>query len=194
LILLMLDRPKQALKDAEAVVVAWPDNSDGYVRKARALSALGRRAEAHAVLEQAEETVGADSYLLFWRADLLVDDYEYESALVQIRRSVQMEDANHFDHRLHAEIALWLNRTDEARGAINLAIEDNPNDPHISFVDALVMLSEGEYKPAERRFDEAIKVGLPEDYLPDFLEALVAEGRFMQAIAMRLRYGLSTQG
>ncbi|MBO9436818.1 tetratricopeptide repeat protein [Ruegeria sp. R13_0] len=194
LILLMLDRPKQALKDAEAVVVAWPDNSDGYVRKARALSALDRRAEAHAVLEQAEETVGAESYLLFWRADLLVDDYEYEAALVQIRRSVQMEDANHFDHRLHAEIALWLNKTNEARGAINLAIEDNPNDPHISFVDALVMLSEGEYKPAELRFDEAIKVGLPEDYLPDFLEALVAEGRFMQAIAMRLRYGLSTQG
>ncbi|MFY2822724.1 tetratricopeptide repeat protein [Ruegeria sp. MALMAid1280] len=194
LILLMLDRPKQAKKDAEAVIAAWPDSTDGYVRKARALSALGRRAEAHQILETAEENIGADSYLLFWRADLLVDDFEYEAALVQIRRSVRMEDANHFDHRLHAEIALWLNKTVEARGAIDLALADNPDDTHLHFVDALVMLSEGEFKAAERRFDDAITTGLSEDYLPEFLEALVAEGRFMQAIAMRLRYATSTQG
>ncbi|MES0863943.1 tetratricopeptide repeat protein [Ruegeria sp. SCPT10] len=194
LILLMLDRPKQALADAEAVINATPDEADGYVRKARALSAMGRRAKAHEVLQTAEEMAGPNSYLLYWRADLLAADYEFEAALVQIRRSVKRDDANHIDHRFHAEIALWLDKTTEARGAINRALKLSPDEPYTQYVNALVMLNEGQFKAAESTFDMAIEAGLSEDYLGDFLSALVAEGRIVQALRMRVRYSNGNQG
>ncbi len=188
LILLMLDRPKQALKDAEAVIAAKPDDADGYVRKARALSVLGRRSEAHSVLANAENRAGPSSYLLYWRASLLADDLDYAPALTQIRRSVEREDADHFDHRLHAEIALWLDRKEEARGAINRALKLNPEGSYIQFTNALVLLGEGKFDTAEKTFDAAIQAGLSEDNLSEFLSSLVAEGRFVQAIRMRVRY------
>ncbi|WP_420586294.1 tetratricopeptide repeat protein [Ruegeria sp.] len=194
LILLMLNRPKQALKDAEAVIAAGPEDEDGYVRKARALSALGRRAEAHYVLETAEEKAGPSGYLLYWRADLLADDHDFSAALDQIRRSVAFDDASHFNHRLHAEIALWLEKVDEAREAIDLALQGNPGEPYLQFVEARVMIGEGEFKAAETAFDAAVEAGLPEERLSDFLTDLVVEGRFMQALSMRLRYSTATQG
>ena len=188
LILLMLDRPKLALNDAEAVIAASPDDADGYVRKARALSELGRRAEAHQVLEKAEGITGPSSYLLFWRASLLTDDHDYDAALVQIRRSVDLDDANHFDHRLHAEIALWLDHTKEARQAIDLALKESPDIPYIQYVNALVLVSEGQYQSAETSFDAAVNAGLSDHYLDDFIAALIEEGQFTQAIKTRVRH------
>ncbi|RBW53107.1 tetratricopeptide repeat protein [Ruegeria sp. A3M17] len=188
LILLMLDRPKQALKDAEAVIEAEPDDTDGYVRKARALSDLGQRSQAHEVLELAESRVGPGSYLLYWRANLLADDLDYEAALFHIRRSVALEGADRFDHRLHADIALGLGHTDEARDAIDQALGLHPDGEFEQYTNALVMLAEDRFDAAESMFDSATAAGLHQDYLGDFLVALVAEGRFMQAIKMRARY------
>lgn len=188
LILLMLDRPKQALKDAEAVIEAEPDDTDGYVRKARALSDLGQRSQAHEVLELAESRVGQGSYLLYWRASLLADDLEYEAALFHIRRSVALEGADRFDHRLHADIALGLGYTDEARDAIDQALGLYPDGEFEQYTNALVLLVEDRFDAAESMFDSATAAGLHQDYLGDFLAALVAEGRFMQAIKMRARY------
>ncbi|WP_282151892.1 tetratricopeptide repeat protein [Ruegeria atlantica] len=188
LILLMLDRPKQALKDAEAVIEAEPDDTDGYVRKARALSDLGQRSQAHEVLELAESRVGPGSYLLYWRASLLADDLEYEAALFHIRRSVALEGADRFDHRLHADIALGLGYTDEARDAIDQALGLYPDGEFERYTNALVLLAEDRFDAAESMFDSATAAGLHQDYLGDFLAALVAEGRFMQAIKMRARY------
>lgn len=188
LILLMLDRPKQALKDAEAVIEAEPDDTDGYVRKARALSDLGQRSQAHEVLELAESRVGPGSYLLYWRASLLADDLEYEAALFHIRRSVALEGADRFDHRLHADIALGLGYTDEARDAIDQALGLYPDGEFEQYSNALVLLAEDRFDAAESMFDSATAAGLHQDYLGDFLAALVAEGRFMQAIKMRARY------
>lgn len=189
LILLMLDRPKQALKDAEAVIAAKPNDADGYVRKARALSDLGQRAKAHLVLEEAENRAGPGSYLLYWRASLFADDLDYPAALFHIRRSVALEGADRFDHRLHADIALWLEHTEEARAAIERALDLYPGGEFEQYTNALVMVAEGRFDEAEAAFDAASQAGLPEDYLGDFLSALVAEGRFLQAIMMRARYG-----
>lgn len=188
LILLMLDRPKQALKDAEAVIAAKPENADGYVRKARALSELGLRSEAHSVLEAAESQVGSSNYLVFWRARLLVDDHNYDEALIHIRRSIKLDGADYIDHRLHAEVALWLDDLREARGAIDQALSLNPDAPYVQYVDALVLSREGDFEAAEDRFDNAIKAGLSRGYLSDFLSVLVGEGRFIQAIKLRVRY------
>ena len=191
LVLLMLDRPKQALKDAEAVIEYKPNDADGYVRKARALSDLGQRAQAHKVLEDAENRAGPGSYLLYWRASLLADDLDFDAALSHIRRGAVLSDADRFDHRLHAEIALWLGHTDEARDAIDRALELFPDGEFEQFTNALVLLNEGRFDTAESTFDSAMAAGLPEDYLSDFLSELVAEGRFLQAIKMRARYGNS---
>ncbi|MEX0316298.1 MAG: tetratricopeptide repeat protein [Ruegeria sp.] len=188
LILLNLDRPKQALKDADAVIEAWPEADDGYVRKARALVALGRGSEANELLTGAEKHAGASSYLLFWRAKLLADDGDYVAALTQIERSVALEEADHYDHRLHAEIAMELDRLPQARAAIDRALQLKPGDSYTQFINALVLLREERFEQGEAAFDAAIEAGLHGDYLGDFLSALVDKSRFMQAIQMRVRY------
>lgn len=194
LILLMLGRPKQAIKDADAVIAARPEDEDGYVRKARALAALGRRSEASILLAVAESLVGESSYLLYWRAQLASDDAEFHAALRHIRRSVAREDASHFDHRLHAEIALKIDRDTEARTAIDRALALRPDKAYVQYVNALVLVHESQFKEGEAAFDGAIEAGLDEDYLGDFLSALVRENRFVQAIQMRVRYSNRAKG
>lgn len=188
LILLMLDRPKQALKDADAVIEARPDDSDGYVRRARALSALGRRSEAHKVLDEAKSRAGESGYLVYWQASLLADDAEFNAALALIRRGVEMDGADHFDHRLHAEIALELDKIPEARDAIDRSLALGPSDSFGQFINAMILIEEENFVQAEEIFDGAIDAGLSEEYLEDFMSALISHGRFMQAIKMRVRY------
>jgi len=188
LILLNLGRPKQALIDAEAVIDAWPDDADGYVRKARALSEMGRRGAAHGVLEKGESRAGASSYLLFWRAYMYFEDGDFDEAQSQIRRSVKRADSNHFDHRLQAEIALAQGNLALARAAIDKSLHVAPEESYAQFVNALVLLEEQKFELSEQTFDQAISAGLSTDNLTDFLSALVVHGRFVQAIRVRVRY------
>ena len=66
--------------------------------------------------------------------------------------------------------------------------------PYVQYVNALVQLSEGEFTAAENTFDTAVAAGLSLDHLSDFLAALVVEGRFIQALQMRVRYSDANQG
>ncbi|WP_372570414.1 tetratricopeptide repeat protein [Ruegeria jejuensis] len=188
LILLMLNRPKQAIKDADAVIAAWPDDDDGYVRKARAFDALGRRSEANAVLTAASRRADETSYLLFWQARLATDECDYATALKFIERSIKHEDASFHDHRLHAEIALGLKWVSLAREAIDQALYLRPGDSFVLYTNALVLIQEQRFEEAESAFDSAIDAGLDAEYLGDFLSALVGKGRFMQTIQVRVRY------
>ena len=188
LILLKLERSKQSLKDADTVIAAWPDSSSGYVRKARALRALGRGQEALALLEDADERLEPDSYLIYWRANFLLEDGRAEEALAQIYRSLGIDDTDHFDHTLKTRIALQIGEVAVARRSIDAALRLYPDGEWPFFYDALVMVAEDRFDEAEARFDMAVEAGLPDSKLEEFLKALVGKSQFLQAVQMRVRY------
>ncbi|MEM6762365.1 MAG: tetratricopeptide repeat protein, partial [Pseudomonadota bacterium] len=55
MILLALDRPAAALRDADKFLQDRPESAIGYVRKGRALDALGRTMDALAVMSEARD-------------------------------------------------------------------------------------------------------------------------------------------
>ncbi len=188
LILLRLDRPRQAMKDAEKLVALGPEQPDGYVYVARARDALGKREDAIRGLEAAAKHLQETTFLNYWRAWMLFQDEAFDEALQIARRTSGMADADAVDYQLHARIALELNALDEAGEMIDKALKDNTNSSWIRYYQALYLVARGEFDRAERTYDTAIVAGLPDWTLSDFLSALVKKDRFMQAIKMRIRY------
>ena len=188
LILLNLDRPTQALKDGERVVALLPENSDGYVRVARAQKALGRMADAMVTLSVAHDIVGYETYLSYWRAHLLFDDSQYDNALEVLDEIFEHDDAGYYEHELKSQILLTVSRYEDARAAVDVALAAYPQEPWLIYYDALTQVGEGAYAAAEARFDAAIKAGLPREELTYFLEQLVGAAQYVQAIKLRVRY------
>ncbi|MHA6263196.1 tetratricopeptide repeat protein [Arenibacterium sp. CAU 1754] len=188
LILYYLDRPKRALKDADAVISARPDWHEGYVRKARVLASMGRRADALSLLEETDEKLGHNAFLVYWRARLLLDDGRNRDALTQIDRNLALDGADHFDNMLQVRIALRLEDVALARKAIDRTLKMRPKWHWVLYYDALVLVEEGKYEAAETRFDAAVDAGLTREKLPDFLKALIGQSQFTQAVRMRARY------
>ena len=186
-----LDHPKMALKDAEAVIELRPDWSEGFVRKARALDALGQRQEALALLAGADSRIANDDFLIYWRASLLLDDGQLEPAMEQIARNADGPDADFHDYLLQARIALQLEDQIVARSAIDSALSLRPKDRWALFYDAQVLVAEQSFFSAEASFDAAVSAGLAKSNLPEFLQALIGKGQLVQAIRMRARYALT---
>ncbi len=170
------------------MIAAWPDSNSGYVRKARALRALGRGREALALLEETDERLEPDSYLIYWRANFLLEDNRAEDALEQIDRSLAIDDTDHFGHTLKTRIALHIGYVTVARHSIDAALRLDPDGEWPFFYDALVMVAEDRFDEAEARFDVPVEAGLPNSKLAGFLKALVGKSQFVQAIQMRVRY------
>jgi len=188
LILLYLDRPKQALKDGQFVMKSLPDDADGYVRVARAFDDLGRREDAIVLLSNANAQIGYNSYLIYWLSTMLFYEDRNAKALAQINRVVAKGDADFFDYHLQSRIAVDLGDFELARQANDQALALEDDDIWARYYDARILVAEGEFDKAEIEFDRAVAAGLPRKNLKDFLSVLVGEGRFMQAIQMRVRY------
>lgn len=181
---------KMALKDAEATIAVREDWSEGYVRKARAMARLGQRQAAFDLLAQTEARIGADAFLIYWHARLLLDEGRTDDALTEIRRNTDSDEVDFHDHLLLAQIALERDDGVLARAAIDKALAARPEDNWALFYAARVLLAERDFEAAEAGFDAAVAAGLPESQLSEFLTALIAEGRMVQAIRMRARYAI----
>ncbi len=188
LILLRLDRPRQALKDADRMIADWPARADGYVYRARAQNALGRRGVAIDELAQAATDLDPTAFLIYWRAWYLYLENEYAAALDLIRQSVDLPGRDSSDDRLHARIALGAGALEEAQTMIDQALQAEPNSRWSLYYKSLIQVAAQAFDAGEASFDQARAQGLPARYLPDFLAALVAEGQFLQAINMRVRH------
>ncbi|CUH52499.1 tetratricopeptide repeat protein [Shimia marina] len=188
LILLNLGRPAQAMRDGETIVALLPDNSDGYVRVARAQAQMGRTGDAFATLETAKDKLGYEAYLNYWRASLLFDDGQNQAALQAITEVFENGEADYFDHELRSQILLTEEQYVEARQAVNHSISVFPDEEWLIYYDALTLIGEKDFQAAEQRFDQAVDAGLPQEELGFFLKQLVGAAQFVQAIQMRVRY------
>ncbi len=188
LILFYLDRNKLAAKDAQRVIDLLPDWPTGYVRKARALSDLGRRGDALDLLGDAYERIGENSFLAYWYASLLYDDEQYGAAVSVLKRLAEAGIADKHDFGLLAEAQLARDYVDGARAAVGQALALDPGFSWSVFLDAVVLIEEGQFDSAVARFDEALDGGLAWRHFRMFNRHLVANGQFMRAIEIRVRY------
>lgn len=188
LVLYLMDRPVQAIKDADKLIALRPNWATSYVRKARPLSDIGRREDAIGLLAAAEDRIGYDSFLTYWRAKLFLSDARYSAAMAQVTRVFNKGDEDKYDFRLRTRIALEMGDAAHARTYVDAGLAKRPNDRYLMYYDAMIMVSEDQFDTAEARFDEANELGLSVWYLSNFISALVGKSRFMQAIQMRVRY------
>ena len=188
LILFYLDRNKKAADDAQRVIDALPDYATGYVRKARALAELGRRGEALDLMDEAYERLGTGGFLSYWYARLLYDDEQYGASVSVLKRLAETGEADQYDFGLLARAQLARDHVDGAREAVDRVLEIDPDYKWGIFYDSLVLIESGAFDAAVDRFDDALEAGLHWSNYQTFNEHLVANGQFMKAIEMRVRY------
>ena len=183
-----LNRNALAVRDADRVIKLVPEETDGYVQKARAQFELGKRGEAFSVLEHSLDATEPDNFLYYWFAQLLQWDAQPERAMQMIDAAVKTDDANHFDHQLKASIALDMNDFSMALDAADQAAKLEPSSTYAHFYAALALVHVGGVTLAQERFDQVMRLE-PEKYmLSDFASELIARGKFVEAIQTRVKY------
>ena len=183
-----LDRNAQALRFSDRLIEAYPERATGYIQKAKSLMGLERRQDAIDTYVAAEELVGPDNALLYWHADTLTEDGQFEAALAVIERAVGLDGADHSDHLLKSYIALALKDYSLARSAAEASLAMGSQDPWAHYYIAITLIHEGDTENGMRRFDLAIQSGLPADRIGAFASELVDAGRYFEAAQLRLKY------
>ena len=93
-----LDRNAQALRFADRMIKAYPDRASGYIERGQALIGLQRRAEAIETYAHAELVVGPNNAILYWYADALTIDGQFDEALAVIERGLALDGVDYSDH------------------------------------------------------------------------------------------------
>ena len=187
--LFVLERYRQVIRDADALVEASPETHEGYIWRARAMSELGRGSDALAYLASAEEILGPDIFVVYWRAKLMMHHGQYEKAALQIGRNIAGDEVDTYDYELLGYIE--YNRKDmaAARRAIDHSLELDATNASAVLLDAILMLQEeAGVEAALPRFEEAMALGLSRNGISEFAGELVGAGYFMHAIAIRAKH------
>ena len=185
-----LGKNKLAFKDAETYIAARPDRASGYVRKARALEAMGKREIAIYLLEE-RLTKGHNDFAAFWLADLYYNEEDYATALDTLNQIFVEGKPDFYDHRLRALLALELEDRALAHADIAKALELRPDASYPRYYKALLLVQESKFDEAENWMDAALESGLPEHQVKHFLSALASRGEYVRAISWRLKYRTS---
>lgn len=178
---------KMSLKDAEHVIAEWPDDSTGHVRRARALNALGRRADAVEGLEAFLQR-GHNSFVSYWLADLYYLDGKLDMAAKTLEQNFLQGEADYYDHELIALVRIELDQFETARPHIEAAQEMQPENSYPYFYEALVHLAVGAYDRADQVMLRSVQLGLPETSQRVYISELTGKGEFVRAIQMRLAF------
>ncbi len=186
---LHLDRPKMAIKDAEAILAKTPNSSDGHVRKARALNALGQRRAAIDLLAEFDGQHPFDSYLLYWLASLLHDEGDLEPAKQHMDRIFDAGEQSYFDMYLRAYIHLDLGDFDATLQDVENALAERPASEWAMWIKARAMIGQGAPEVAMSTIEAAFEAGLPATEVQTFVADFLAQGNVLHAIAVRRRFG-----
>lgn len=184
-----LENYRRALIDAEHVVQDWPDSPEGYVWKARSLSALGMRPAGQTVLRDYLEEF-YDSYAVYWLADLLYYGGEEAEAIRVLQSNFDQGDADYYDHEFMAMMMLEERDFDAARTHIDAALKLDPGAQFPRFYTSLIHVAEGRFDEAEALFLDALRSGLPRHRIGHFIGALTEEGELQRAVEFRTKTNL----
>jgi tetratricopeptide (TPR) repeat protein len=182
-----LGRYKLALKDADTLIEMRPDNATGYVRRARALNAMGQRQVAIDELTE-RQTQNHNAFVGYWLADLLVEEGVYEKALAALQPTFDTGTADYFDMEMRAMILLELDRHEEAQAAIDDALAERENADYPYYYRALILVRDGDLDAADAAMETALSNGLPDHRVPRYLEALASKGAYVHAIQWRIKW------
>lgn len=183
-----LDRNAQALREADRVIADFPDKSSGYIERGQALLALGRRADAIATYADADARLGPNNAVLYWYADALSIDGQFQAALDVINRGLALSGADYTDHLLRSYIALELEDYTTAEKAAQASLAMGVEDPWAHYYLAITLVHRGEVSEGLARFEQAIAAGLPQDRIGAFASELVGAGMYVEAAQLRLKY------
>lgn len=179
---------KLALQDGERVIADWPNSSTGFVRKARALAALGRRADAIDEMKQFLES-GHNDFAAYWLAEFYYDDGKSKEAADSLERTMELGKPDYYDHEFLALIRLDLGEFPAALKHIEKAQSLNPESSYPYYYRAWIHLDGAHYDDADAMMLAAVERGLPEVSIKNYIRELVAKGEFFRAIRMRLELG-----
>lgn len=180
-----LGRYRHSLEEGERLVALFPDSAEGYVRIARAQSALGGARLADETLTEAEAQVGEDYYLIYWHAQLLRDDGRLTEAMAMLDRVFAAKEEDYFCFRLKAEIALEQGQSDLATNAAEEAVQLRPEDPWSHYLLAMAQVEARDYSQAIDTFEVAMARDLPQEEVAFFASRLMGRGQFLKAVAVR---------
>ena len=181
-----LENYRRVLIDAEYVVQDWPENSEGYVWKARALSALGMRPAGQTVLRDYLADTH-DDFAAYWLADLLYYGDEEAEAMRVMRTVFDKGEPDYYSHEFMAMMLLENDEFDAARKHIDAALSHDPSAAFPVFYTSLIHVAEGRYDMAEDVFLDALRGGLPRHRISYFIGALTEKGELKRAVAFRTR-------
>ena len=105
-----------------------------------------------------------------------------------INNGIALEGADHTDHLLKSYIALELSNYPVARDAAEVSIEMGGDDPWAHYYIAISMVHLDETEAGLERFAKAMEFGLPEHRVGVFASELIAKGKFVEAIQLRIDY------
>lgn len=181
---------KLALADADRVIEGWPESSTGYVRRARALAALGRRGDA---IEELTQFLKKDhnDFAAYWLAEFYFDDGKSSEAAASLERTMTLGKPDYYDHELLALIRLDLGEYQAALKHIDVAKELEPGSSFPYYYHALVLLAGANYDDADALMADAVERGLPENSVRSYIRDLASKGEFIRAIRMRLELNAS---
>lgn len=186
MILLSLDRPAAALRDADAFIDLKPDDPIGYVRKGRALVDLGRTMSGLTVMAEARGRLPRDSDLDYWYARLLANDGKEKDAWHVMAYHFDDAEGGFWDYVLLAFLSVETDRLEAAAQAVEHLHRLRPDDHFTHYWDAVTRIYLEDIEGAEEAIRYAMGQGLSESMLGDFIEHMVGEGYYIRAAALRL--------
>lgn len=184
-----LENYRRAMVDGERVVQDWPDAPDGYVWKARSLSALGLRPAGLTVL-RAYLSVTHDDYAAYWLADLLYYGDDEAEAIRVLQTNFDIGQSDYSSHEFMAMMMLEERDFDAARTHIDAALALDPDAAFPRFYTSLIHVAEGHYDEAEIMFLEALREGLPRHRIGYFIGELTEQGELARAVDFRTKTNL----
>ena len=183
-----LDRNAQALREADRLIAVYPEKTSGYIEKGQALRALGRLAEAISTYADADARLGPSNSILYWYADALASDHQFEKAMEVIDRGLALPGADYSDHLLKSYLALELGDYATAATAAEASLATGVQDPWAHYYLAITLVHGGQIEQGMDRFEQALAGGLPEDRIGAFASELVGAGMYVEAAELRLKY------
>ncbi|WP_189370853.1 tetratricopeptide repeat protein [Tateyamaria omphalii] len=181
-----LENYRRVLIDAERVVQDWPESSEGYVWKARALSALGLRPAGQTVLRDFLAK-NHDDFAAYWLADLLYYGGEEAEAMRVMASVFDKGSPDYYSHEFMAMMQLEAGEFAAARTHIDAALAHDPAAAFPVFYTSLIYVREGRFDEAEDVFLNALRGGLPRHRISYFIGALTEQGELERAVAFRTR-------
>ena len=150
--LLASGRPREAVDRVQTALALDPENTAALRDLSRGLTQMGRLDEAASVAAKASAVAPWSTQAAMVEADVEFHRGRYQRALDLIDRALELDD-RFLEARLdRSRYLAALGRTEEAAAALEILLEENPDNSWVALRYAeIVEFASGDYRAAEQR-------------------------------------------